>query len=341
MISRLIFKVKRRIWRELVALFRNSECYPFLYVSWWHAKFIKSDSQSVYTRYLAAFPNPGAGIGHQMANWIAGLWFAEQFDLSHAHIPFSSPTWEQLLGFGEDSVSVDALVKEQGYKKVTLPLFDEYNVRELERIRRIMASYGGKKVVFVFEQDQFYHDQFGVMEEIQNRFYSASARARDCIQYHPENFNIAIHVRRGDIVVGQETGNQNLIMRWQDTAYFKNVLVNVISNLKTSRPIKIYLFSQGAREEFSDFDGFGNIEFCLDWDAQTSFLHMVHADLLITSKSSFSYKPALLSRGIKVCPRDFWHGYPNRDDWFLADESGQLDSKTGIFDLVIQDNAKG
>lgn len=32
--------------------------------------------------------------------------------------------------------------------------------------KRIIQSYEGKRVVFVAEQDQFYHDQFGVIEYI-------------------------------------------------------------------------------------------------------------------------------------------------------------------------------
>jgi hypothetical protein len=52
---------------------------------------------------------------------------------------------------------------------------------------------------------------------------------------------------------------------------------------------------------------------------------MTCADLLITSKSSFSYSPALLSRGVKIVPRDFWHGYPDSKQWILADEAGNFD----------------
>jgi hypothetical protein len=166
------------------------------------------------------------------------------------------------------------------------------------------------------------------MEEIQTRFYSASSRAYDCLRYNKEDFNIAIHVRRGDIVAGHATGNHNHLLRWQDSSYFINVLKNTIRNLTTNRDIKIYLFSQGSVMDFLYFEALGNVELCLDMDAQSSFLHMVYADLLITSKSSFSYKPALLSRGIKVCPRNFWHGYPERYDWLLADENGSLDARS-------------
>ena len=53
---------------------------------------------------------------------------------------------------------------------------------------------------------------------------------------------------------------------------------------------------------------------------------MVYADCLITSKSSFSYKPALLSDGIKISPINFWHGYPKTSDWLLASDEGEISS---------------
>jgi hypothetical protein len=59
-------------------------------------------------------------------------------------------------------------------------------------------------------------------------------------------------------------------------------------------------------------------------DAQNCFLHMIYADLFITSKSSFSYKSALISNGIKVCPKEFWHGYPKAKDWILSENDGTL-----------------
>jgi hypothetical protein len=31
-----------------------------------------------------------------------------------------------------------------------------------------------------------------------------------------------------------------------------------------------------------------------------------------------------LNNGIKVCPKEFWHGYPNTNDWIMADESSEL-----------------
>ncbi|MCD7889289.1 MAG: hypothetical protein LUG23_05175 [Oscillospiraceae bacterium] len=117
-----------------------------------------------------------------MANWIAGYWFAKKFNLKFAHIPFSTDRWEKFLGFYQGEKTVTEL-KKQGYKVVRLQRFDENNADECERINRIIESYFGKRIVFLAEQDQFYHDQYGVMESIQDKFYSAPARADDKLIY--------------------------------------------------------------------------------------------------------------------------------------------------------------
>lgn len=319
-------RVKCRIWSYIVRKTKKTELYPFFYKSYWNYFLNRKEIITSSNNYYSVIPNPGAGIGHQMANWIAGYWFARQFELPFAHIPFSNSKWESFLGFGEGEIAVADLLK-KGYKKVRLPLFDEFNEAEVALNKKIIASYANEKVVFVAEQDQFYRDQFGVMEAIKQKFYNASARKNDKLIFDTESFNIAIHVRRGDIVIGQENQNPNLLLRWQGNDYFEKVLRSTIANLKTQKPIAIYLFSQGEIKDFPEFKQFDDLHFCLDMNAQDSFLHLVNADLLITSKSSFSYKPALLNKGIKICPKDFWHGYPDSEDWILADGKGDFDVK--------------
>lgn len=319
----LINKIHNKVRKSIVSSSRNKKFYTKLYKSYWHSVFYNVTNNKKTTNYYAAIPNSGAGIGHQMANWIAGYWFAQQMELQFAHISFSSSQWESFLGFGEKEKNIEELLS-IGYCKVNLPLFDEYNPTEVELQKKIIASYSNKKVVFVAEQDQFYRNQFGVIDAIQEKFIKAPARENDSLIYDSNNFNIAIHVRRGDIVIGQENKNDNLLMRWQGNDYFVTVLQNVLMKLKTEKPIKIYLFSQGTKNDFPEFEQFNNLLFCLDMNAQDSFLHMVFADLLITSKSSFSYKPALLNKGIKVCPEDFWHGYPESCDWIQVDNAGNV-----------------
>ncbi|NGY37398.1 hypothetical protein FQU23_007700 [Flavobacterium sp. XN-5] len=328
----LVGKFKRSYRAKLVSYFRSKSYYPKLYKSYWHYRFNKNVISSSSFNYYTAIPNPGAGIGHQMANWIAGYWFAQQFGLQFAHIPFLSSKWDFFLGFGQEEKKTANLLRD-GYKKVRLPLFDEFNNAQVLLQKDIIASYCNKKVVFVAEQDQGYKDQYGVIESIQEKFHNAAARKKDAVIFESNNLNIAIHVRRGDIVIGQENQNANLLMRWQANDYFVKVLENVLNGLETNKPIAIYLFSQGVESDFIEFSQFKNLHFCLDMNAQDSFLHMVFADLLISSKSSFSYKPSLLNRGVKVCPEDFWHGYPDADDWVMVNNDGVFKKSNTIREL--------
>lgn len=325
-ITGFIHNVKGRLWYLTIHKTRKWKIYPFLYCSYWHSILnIKKKSDLESNNYFTAVPNPKAGIGHQLANWIAGFWFARQFNLSFAHTPFSSPSWDFILGLGEDEVLVNDLINRQNYKKVRLPLFNENKNQEIELIKGIIQSYTRSRIVFVCEQDQFYKNQFGVMDDLRRKFRNSRARKENSLIFSNDNYNVAIHVRRGDIVVDENNTNENLLMRWQNNEYFKNVLNNVIKTLKIDKQIDIYLFSQGRETDFEEFNTFQNLRYCLGMSAQDSFLHMIAADLLITSKSSFSYKPALMSEGIKICPNNFWHGYPNDCKWILVDEAGNFD----------------
>lgn len=329
-INSVLLKIKSRLWLAIVQFSKSKNYYPKLYKCYWHFKIFNNKGQNNNLNYYAAIPNRGAGIGHQISNWIAGYWFAKQFGLEFAHIPFSSDSWEYFLGFGEDELTLKGLLT-SGFKKVNLPLFDEDNPESFDLQKRIIQSYTNQKVVFVAEQDQFCQNQYSVITDIQRKFYGSKARKNEELHFSSDYFNVAIHVRRGDIVLGKGNQNSNLQFRWQDNSYFEKVLDQVVANTKTSKPIAFYLFSQGNKNDFPEFEKFSNFKFCLDWTSQDSFLHMVFSDMLITSKSSFSYKPALLSKGIKVCPKDFWHGYPKGQDWILVDEDGEFEINNIIY----------
>lgn len=313
--------LQRRTYKFFLRLFGLH-----FYLSYWHLLFKGSqENPDLSLFYLAARPNPGAGIGHQMANWIAGYWYAKDWKLKFAHIPFSSSQWEKFLGFGVEEKTIPELKKE-GWKVRRIPIFHEKKSEEMALVKNIISSYSGQKIIFLCEQDQFYRDQYGVMAEIQEKFANAPARKEDSLQYSNDNLNIAIHVRRGDIMA--DPTNPNLAMRYLSNDYFEEVLNDVIEHYKSlqDKPIHVFFFSQGIPENYPEFANIPNLHWCLDWGARDCFLHMVYADVLITSKSSFSYKPALLNKkGIKVCPAIFWHGYPDSREWIMVDNNGIIE----------------
>lgn len=316
--AKIAFKIRQKIVHAL----RDHSVYPLIYKSYWHYFFYNKDSKNPEAYYCAR-PNPEAGIGHQIANWIAGYWFAQYFGLKFAHYPFAHQNWENFLGLGKNEEHFTAL-KKQGYKIRRLPLFDEFNEKEVALQRAIISSYSTKKVLFLAEQDQFYRDQFGVIEDLRIKFYENSSRNTQDLLYSGHHLNIAIHVRRGDIM--EDPTNPNLTMRYLANDYYERILSTIVEKYKhtQNKDIHIWVFSQGKKEDYPEFNKFQNLHWCLDMPPQDCFLHMVYADILITSKSSFSYKPALLNKGIKVCPKDFWHGYPSTPDWILVDNSGRI-----------------
>lgn len=325
--------MKNKIYRKIHYIFWH-RLHPgrwslYLFSSYRHYKLhgkkknIEELPESIENLYLTQMPNPGAGIGHQMGNWNAGYWYAKLFGVEYAYSSFSDPSWDSFLGFGEGEISAEQLLK-KGYKKRILPYFDEKSQKDVQLIREIIQSYGGKKIVFFTGLDQFYEKQFGVMEEIRNKFNNAKARKEEVSIYEKNCLNIAVHIRRGDIVIGQENQDPSLTKRWLTTEYYARILKDIVKELEKGYSYKIYLFSQGTEQDFPELKDIPNLVYCLDMPPRESFLHMVRADVLITSKSSFSYKPALLSDGIRICPANFWHGYPEGKEWILVDEENGL-----------------
>ncbi|MCM1537158.1 MAG: hypothetical protein NC254_02025 [bacterium] len=273
--------------------------------------------------YITKRVHPTAGIGDQLASWNSGLYYAGFFGLEYAATRLYPREWEQFLGINEIGITEEELIHEQYYKSVWIPLFDEKDMDSLERTRKIIASYAGEKVIFLLELDQIYSAQCGVAEELSRRFEHAERRREDKLIYKITEVNIACHIRRGDIMEATKKGDSSFSRRYLANNYYVKALrIAVESAKELGAEHHIYVFSQGEEKDFRELKEFENVTFCLDMSAQQSFLHMVRADILVTSKSSFSYKPALINKGIKICPANFWHSYPQESTWILLNDEG-------------------
>ena len=74
-------------------------------------RFQRFDSGPHAHLYLTAWPNHGAGLGHQFGEWLNGPWLAMTHNLSYIHTPFlvHSSQWTDFLGFGAGEVGIDHL----------------------------------------------------------------------------------------------------------------------------------------------------------------------------------------------------------------------------------------
>ena len=114
-------------------------------------------------------------------------------------------------------------------------------------------------------------------------------------------FNIAIHVRRGDILDP---------MRWINQTVYASIARHVCRNHQNAA---VHVFSSGPNRDGNwsvleqVTDVCGSVAFHIDDEEFLTWRHMVSADALIMSKSSFSAIPALLSAGEVYFPFDYWH----------------------------------
>jgi hypothetical protein len=320
----LFKKLRRRIHSFVVNKIANTPLQFKLYRSYWHRKrntgALSSAPGNEKHHYLTQVPNHGAGIGHQLANWNSGLYFANFYNLRFAHSQFSTERWENFFGFGEGEVKASDLMKDGKFKVIRLPRFNSLDSREMSLIGEIISSYQEPNILFLLELDQGYMTQCETFETLSHKFFKASARSSDKLIYAADKFNIAIHVRRGDILT-----TKKLNARVLGNEYYSTILYKVFRAIGTTKNVEVYLFSQGNTFDFPEFESYHNIHYCLDMGAVETVLHLIKADLLIGSKSSFSYKPALISDKIHICPETFWHKYPSRPNYILADNEGNFD----------------
>jgi len=122
--------------------------------------------------------------------------------------------------------------------------------------------------------------------------------------YKNDKFNIALHIRRGDVQLdyngGRYTSNEFYLTQMQ-----------YLSENYVDKDILFHIYSEGVKEEFACFKTHNSV-LHLNEDVKTTFLGLIASDVLVQSKSSFSYVAGLLTNGI-VYHIPFWH--PPMSKW--------------------------
>jgi hypothetical protein len=154
---------------------------------------------------------------------------------------------------------------------------------------------------------------------------------------------IALHVRRGELMF---VNSERLI----DNRYYVNIARNLASTLATARvPFELELHSELLQKEsivrpddpafkgrigeplklhpeqdpFGEFDVLPGLKRFINEPTMTSIERLATADILVMSKSSFSYLAAILNVDGIVLYHPFWH-YPP-DSWLVTKLSGEFD----------------
>eukprot|EP00978_Attheya_sp_CCMP212_P023302 scaffold71067_cov51-Attheya_sp.AAC.3 len=221
-------------------------------------------------------------------------------------------------GTGLQHVCEQNIVVRDGYTscKIWLPPFKhklyKSSLQDTIQLRDHIKSNGGADLFF--SESVRSHMREAFLQKNNHRLVNVRHNIAD--EYH-----IAMHVRRGDIL---DPG------RWLEQKVYATVGRRICTNhgAKDKLNITVHVFSSGKNKD-GDWkeleaitDTCDNVQFHLDEQEFDSWAYMVVADALVLSKSSFSYIPALLSAGEVHFPQNFWH--PKLSHWHtFASKTGE------------------
>jgi hypothetical protein len=132
--------------------------------------------------------------------------------------------------------------------------------------------------------------------------------------YNTGKFNIALHIRRGDVSHNYNEG------RYTPNEYYLEKIA-YLSEQYGDKDLLFHIYSEGEEADFACFNS-QNVVLHLNEDVKSTFLGLVTSDVLVQAKSSFSYVAGLLSRGI-VYHIPFWH--PPLSSWIIHTDQHDAD----------------
>lgn len=150
-----------------------------------------------------------------------------------------------------------------------------------------------------------------VLDEYKEKYF---ATEKPQLKYNKSKTNVAVHVRRGDIVDRKHRFRR----RGSSNQYYLNLMKQINKDYDNC---KFYIFSQNKSHKrgkqdksikgnitaFSDFlETDMDVKLILDDCPFSDFHHITMSDVIIMSKSAFSYVPGLLSNARILYNKDFW-----------------------------------
>ena len=144
--------------------------------------------------------------------------------------------------------------------------------------------------------------------EIAMPFLNTIKKNIELPEYHIPGVKIAIHIRRGDVSTRMHAE------RYVPLDYFQKI-INALSILHKNA--HFFIFTEMSPENTKEFIDFQNanknisLKMMTDMDILTTLEYLIKADVLVMSKSSFSYVAGLYNQNT-VFYMDFWHAKLDR-----------------------------
>ena len=271
------------------------------------------------------------GAGAQAHTMMAAITFAKAYGHDYVHTPFQkidhndksipnwSHAWESLFNLGTIEQSAVNEITAGSKNPVNYSYFHPkffYRISNFLHGRVFNTGYhnrpaSGQERTFepFFYFADSHPDAFeAVIPKFQKTFRAGQPRSA------PGVLQVAVHMRRGDVT-------PEMPRRYTPLSRIIPVLESVKLTLEVFHAdYEISLYSQGDLTDFCALQEWA-VNFHLDEDPVWTMQQLVAADILIMSRSSFSYVAALLSEGIKLY-EPFWHA--PLSSWIVRRSSGRF-----------------
>lgn len=134
---------------------------------------------------------------------------------------------------------------------------------------------------------------FPVLDKLRNIFHKDKVNIFDTSFY-----NIAVHIRRPNIHDNRIDGTDTT------DSHFLNAIAK-LSEIYREKNIKFHIYSQGNIDDFSLYKN-DTTKLHINENIIDTFTGLTQADVLVTSRSSFSYIAGFLNRNT-IYYTPFWH----------------------------------
>ena len=201
--------------------------------------------------------------------------------------------------------------------EIHIPTNDQVDDEVYKAVDEFIQRHPGENIAFKISNNRFGDYEYG---STRDWFIKAYAQAREHFPipliFDPKKTNIAVHIRRGDLLPGRQFSD--LSLRMLPDAWYLEILNTILNNVSGS--VSIHIYSEGKdgqyhsetgtpfswKEHFQDSGH--EIHEHIDSDFMGTFHHLLHADILIGSKSGMSHLAGMLGNQVKLMPH-MWHSY--------------------------------
>lgn len=275
-------------------------------------------------RFITAIPHPFCGIGHSHAEWHTAFQWASILHLEFVHVPLKD-RWNGFFGATALPDFHDVL-RQQKPLVIRLPYAKwSYGEDALAKIAPFVGSIRShRNLLFVLADGQNTFDHITHAGRFREQFERRGEWQSLPLHHLEGKLNVAVHLRRGDVVGMAAERSSNWNQRFVSEEYFVKIMEEVKA-VAESRDVCFHIYSQGALEDFPLVRDRNDCVFHLNADEKETLLNMARASVLIMSPSGFSYLAAMLSTGLKIARYPWWHHLPENSQWVRVPSEGSYD----------------